>query len=391
MGLPRHRAVGAAPLVRLKIAINAVSITEGGSVVVTEKLVGEFARAGPEHEYHVLVGTRFPSSPALEHPSVRVRRVSWPTYPSAFALSWYAAMLPRWLAATGQDVLFSVTNYLPAWSPVRTALLVQHAGYFCPSFAPDHGYPPRHPLLWGLTRHWTTRSIKRAERVTVQTHALADMISRQIPGAGNKLTVIPHGPGYLNGRHDYPATPPSAGQGLEIAYVTKYGVQKNFGVLFRALRRLTESKVSVRLHLTIDPGHQDGRRVARHAAAEGVEGHIVWHGELDREAVSRLYASAHVFVYPSICESFGFPLVEALSFSLPVVAADTAGNREICGDAALYFPPANDLRLADLLGHWAVSPATIRERAESSFGRAARFDWSVTGQQTLAWLLGGSS
>ncbi len=322
---------------------------------------------------------------------MRVHRLQWPTGSAAATLTWYAAALPRWLSATGQDILFSVTNYVPAWSPVRTALLVQHAGYFCPSFVPDEGYPPRYPFLWRLARYWTTRSIVHAGRVAVQTQALADMIEQRLPEVGPKLTVIPHGPGYLSGAPAGRAALPSAGQAVEIAYVTKYGVQKNFDVLFRTLRRLAGANPSVRLHLTIDPESRDDRRVARHAAAEGVGQQIVWHGELDRHAVSNLYASAHVFVYPSICESFGFPLVEALSFGLPVIAADTAGNHEICGDAAMYFQPADDRRLAELLEQCIASHATMVERGEASLDRAVRFDWRVTGQQTLAWLLAGSS
>ena len=60
----------------------------------------------------------------------------------------------------------------------------------------------------------------------------------------------------------------------------------------------------------------------------------------------RRYDSHDVFVFPSVSETFGHPLAEAMSAAVPVIASDTKQNREVLGDAALYFEPfsPSDLR-----------------------------------------------
>ena len=57
------------------------------------------------------------------------------------------------------------------------------------------------------------------------------------------------------------------------------------------------------------------------------------------ENLPDVYAKNDIFVFPSVSETFGFPLVEAMATGIPVIAADSSINREICGDAALYFRP----------------------------------------------------
>lgn len=371
----------------MKIAINAISIKEGGPAVVLEKLLEQFVRVGPEHEYHIAVSQRLGDPACFGHPSVVVRRFAWAEQGAASMALWYGAALARWLARDRFDVLFSQTNYLPATSPVPTALLVQHAGYFCPDFHVDRAPRRGGRLLWAATRSWTFRSLQAADHVTVQTQALAGLIVRRFPAVASRLTIIPHGPGFLDAPIARAEPTPATAGDARLAYVTKYGDQKNFGVLFRALRRLRDRRVGARLHLTISPEEPDGRRVAADAVAQGVADLVTWHGEMGRDDLRRLYERADVFVFPSVCESFGFPLVEALAFGLPVVAADTPGNQEICGDAARYFPPRDADGLAAVLEQWVRDPDERRVHARASAARAGRFDWRTAGERTLSWVL----
>jgi glycosyltransferase involved in cell wall biosynthesis len=67
---------------------------------------------------------------------------------------------------------------------------------------------------------------------------------------------------------------------------------------------------------------------------------------LPKEHMQHLYLDSDIFVFPSLTESFGFPMAEAMSYGLPIVASDTPVNREICGGAAVYFSPQNPEDLA---------------------------------------------
>ena len=144
--------------------------------------------------------------------------------------------------------------------------------------------------------------------------------------------------------------------------------------------------VAVRLHLTLDLVEDPGARmVMSYARKIGVEHAIVNHGELEPERVAEVYQSSHVFVFPSVCESFGFPQVEAMASGLPILAADTPVNREICGQAAIYFAPEDDHVLAAQLKRlYRESGRTCRAvKTQRSQGARLRLDCGSEGNSGM--------
>jgi glycosyltransferase involved in cell wall biosynthesis len=95
------------------------------------------------------------------------------------------------------------------------------------------------------------------------------------------------------------------------------------------------------------------------------------HPRLPRAKVTELLADADAFLFPSLCESFGYPLVEAGSVGLPVVAADTPINREMLGPDALYFPPLRAEIAAERLARLILDPS-LRDSCAESIGRHQR-------------------
>jgi glycosyltransferase involved in cell wall biosynthesis len=95
---------------------------------------------------------------------------------------------------------------------------------------------------------------------------------------------------------------------------------------------------------------------------------------LDYDRRLESYREADIFVFPSLVESFGHPMAEAMAAGLPVVAADTPVNREICDDAAVYFSSLNPVDLAQQVRRLAADSALRsrlgaagRERVTASF------------------------
>lgn len=62
-------------------------------------------------------------------------------------------------------------------------------------------------------------------------------------------------------------------------------------------------------------------------------------GYVEESELDRLYANAYAFIYPSLNEGFGYPPLEAMKYSVPVIASNAASIPEVCGEAALYFNP----------------------------------------------------
>ena len=89
-----------------------------------------------------------------------------------------------------------------------------------------------------------------------------------------------------------------------------------------------------------------------------------------------MYAQSDLFIFPSLTESFAYPLVEAMASELPVIAADIPICREICGEAAVYFNPLNADDLAQKIRNMRDDPKRRQELAALGRKRAIEhFDW----------------
>jgi glycosyltransferase involved in cell wall biosynthesis len=99
-------------------------------------------------------------------------------------------------------------------------------------------------------------------------------------------------------------------------------------------------------------------------------------GYVSDEELSLLYSLADLFAYPSHYEGFGIPLVEAMTFGLPIVASRIPASEEVAGDAALFYgDPLDDKALAEKILE-ALGSATLRsELGSRGRQRAVRFSW----------------
>jgi glycosyltransferase involved in cell wall biosynthesis len=104
---------------------------------------------------------------------------------------------------------------------------------------------------------------------------------------------------------------------------------------------------------------------------------------VDDAALCRLYNHASAFVYPSLSEGFGIPLLEALACGCPVAASRIPSTEEVAGDCAHYFDAA------DPDGFRAALEAALAEGRDPAavgrrLGRAVQFSWDRTAAETLA-------
>jgi glycosyltransferase involved in cell wall biosynthesis len=339
LGLSGTETANVAITSMTSVLINAISVKEGGSLIVLQNLLAEMVLQRPGWQWHVAMNSvaraRFPALPNTTcHVFTDQQLAGWKMR------WWYETCLPRLIRQVQADLLFSHTNYLPVRHlPCPALLLVQHAGHFSTIFKRlteerFSGWPAR--VSWRLKGGWVKSSVRRAQCVTVQTDALAQRIVEETDIPRNLLCVIPHGAGQAILREHCTAHP-GRGEQLRIGYITKYGVQKNFSVLFKALAELKLLGVSIVLVLTLSPEIKENQEVLRIAEYYDVLQFIENHGELAAAEIDALYRSLHVFVFPSLCESFGFPMVEAMSYGLPLLISDTDSNMEVAGEAGIRF------------------------------------------------------
>ena len=162
--------------------------------------------------------------------------------------------------------------------------------------------------------------------------------------------------------------------------MSHYNYYRNFETLFRALpllrERLTGRKV--KLFLTCQLGQARTRGTTSDAARSliarlGVADSVVELGTVHYSALHHVYRACDIYVTPAYAESFAHPLVEAMASGLPVVAADTDVHREICQEAAIYFPRFSPEDMADRICQIVTSDELARALAECGQERHPHF------------------
>src|SRR5262249_54349142 len=119
-----------------------------------------------------------------------------------------------------------------------------------------------------------------------------------------------------------------------------------------------------------------------HVRELGLESDITITGYVAEEQLVGLYQGADVFVYASLYEGFGLPIVEAMACGAPVIASNVASMPEVAGDAALLVDPRSDAELSAAMLRLAGSPDERARSRAKGFERAARFTWRRVAEAT---------
>jgi glycosyltransferase involved in cell wall biosynthesis len=162
-----------------------------------------------------------------------------------------------------------------------------------------------------------------------------------------------------------------------ILFVSTVEPRKNLGVLLDAFAELRQ-EYGGSLVVAGKIGWKAGNIAGR------LESPGVVHLDYVRPAqLAALYRRADAFVFPSVYEGFGFPLLEAMAHGVPAIAARSSSLPEIGGEAALYFDPRDSAALVVQLRRVLQDESLRRELIARGKERAAQFRWSTAAAKTL--------
>jgi len=115
---------------------------------------------------------------------------------------------------------------------------------------------------------------------------------------------------------------------------------------------------------------------------------IIFTGYLDDKELVTVYQEAKIFVYPSLYEGFGLPLIEAMVSKTPVVCSDIKCFREIAGNAARFYEPKNSNSLQKVLFEVIMKSSVRIDLIKKGLENAKRFSWKMAAKKTLKVFLG---
>ena len=169
--------------------------------------------------------------------------------------------------------------------------------------------------------------------------------------------------------------------------VASFQARKNLPRLVRAAGRLPEvQRGELGLVLLGAGDDAEADPIRREIAKLGRRPVVRLPGYRQGPALRAAYAEASALVFPSTCESFGIPAVEAMAQGLPVALADSTALPEIGGAAGWYFDPESDDALAGTLAELLAQPAERARRVELGRTRAEGYRWAAANDRLVAAL-----
>ncbi len=167
-----------------------------------------------------------------------------------------------------------------------------------------------------------------------------------------------------------------------LLYVGNAFPHKNLEHLIKAFKTILSLEPSLELVLVgeIDDFYKSFQTLCKEM---GIEKNVIFAGRVSDRELKQLYQNALIYVFPSLCEGFGLPGLEAMKNGLPVVSSDSSCLPEIYGDAALYFNPQNTEEMVKAI----LEPLNNKELRDKlikkGYKRIKKFSWQKCAQETL--------
>jgi glycosyltransferase involved in cell wall biosynthesis len=326
----------------MKLVVNAISAHTGGMVTYTNSILQRFTESGMSATVYVpreFIGKESVSEGA----PIEVRGTKATHFRPIRRFLWEQSLWRQIVRKSGADVLFSSANYGLLRPPIPQVLLIQGEISFNPLY--QELVLPRfstyESIQFLMRRRLVLWSARKSDIVIFPSETSRDSVIRYDPSLKDRSTVIYLGTDESALQHEH-SRPWRHDGTMRILYVSVYYPHKDPVTLATATRLLNEQGMNAHSWITMEPKDfkiwSTGPSELKCLRDEELAGNISM-GRLPHAQVGNSMAGHDVLVSPSLAETFGFPLIEAMASGVPVVASDTEVHREVCGDAAIYFNP----------------------------------------------------
>ncbi len=365
------------------IGLNLVFLVPGetgGMEVVARELIPALIAAAPELRFTAFIAREAAAAgdgpwgellPAVTVPVHSRNRVQW--------VLGEQALLPALAARARVDLVHSLASTAPLWGPFRRVTTVHDLIYA--------RFPDAHSGLRDRgMRVLVPAAVRRSQRVLADSQSTRNDLIELLGAAPERIDVAPLGLAPI--RRDIAVSETQTRARLQLGErpvllsLSAKRPHKNLLKLIAALALI----VPARRPLLVLPGYPTWHEaeLRAHAAELGVAEDVRLLDWVSPAELEGLWALARAFVFPSLYEGFGLPVLEAMARGVPVACSRASSLPEVAGEAALMFDPHDERAIATSIETllWLDDDARARMRA-LGMARARQFTWERTARATL--------
>lgn len=351
----------------------------GGLDTYVRSLVPELVRQAPHTRFSIFCSPGGRDYLAREPWASEVRLVTHPLLGRRGTKALGELTLLGALAGRQVDLLHSTAMTAPLRTKAVSVVTLADVTWIV---APD-------PAEGATTRVWRTvvpPVSRRADRLIALSEAGAKHVTEYLRVPRERIDVVP----LAAGTNDLVEPTPEhrlraqlqLGDGPVVLSVSAKKAHKNLERLIRAMPAVLERHPDATLVLPGNPTPHE-QELRDLSASLGIRANVIFPAYVDAHDLEGLYALSNCFVFASVNEGFGIPILEAMRRDVPVACSNASALPEVAGDAARYFDPLRVDEIADAIIALLGGDALARRLASLGAQRQRLFTWEATAAGTL--------
>ncbi len=368
----------------MHIGLNLIYLVPGetgGMEVYARELIPELlAQAPPGTRFTAFVNREAAAAggpwgeliPSVTVPVKARNRVQW--------VLGEQTLLPALARRERVDLVHSLASTAPAWGRFRRVVTIHDLIYL--------RFPEAHAGIRDRgMRLLVPLAARRSDRVIAISQATREDLMRLLGVPSEKIDVVAQGRGGEPARASAALSAAEARARLDLGErplllsLSAKRPHKNLAALIGALAQIPAD----RRPLLVLPGYPTWheRELRERAVSAGVERDVRFLGWVSDSEIEGLWAAAAAFVFPSLYEGFGLPVLEAMARGVPVACSSSSSLPEVAGDAALLFDPRDEAQIATAVRRLLEDHALAERLRERGAERAREFTWERSARLTL--------
>lgn len=363
-------------MIRVAIDIRDLKLATTGSLTYLEAVVHEFKKGRPGFEFLFFDSNYTPYLGG--NPILKIRE-------HIRFFIWKQITLP-WKAYQQQcDLVFCTDYFVPICKLNFATIPVFHDAFF-------KEYPAHYNRLWlVLFNFFGLWGAKRASAIIVPTHYAAERVANCYQLPIDKIKVVYEAPKITLDQLELLKEVNPNLPLIDAKYILHVGTfdkRKNIPFLINAFKALVHQGYDDIKLVLVGSSNQKKNSDATNeilalAKASDLQDKIILTGYLNKGDLLTMYQNAFMYVFPSVNEGFGLPILEAFKFQLPLLIANNTCMPEVAGDAAIAFDPYNEQELVDQLKRVIDDETLRRDLIQKGNARLLEFNWEKSCDQLL--------